>query len=183
MALRGHLDRLSRRQMIGWAQDTAPPDTPASVFVSVDGRVVGRCLADRPREDLVRAGIGHGRYGFDFAFADGALPALARCTIAVRREGDGAMLPGSPRSLDPIAAFDEDLQEGLACALAEPVDDIELDRRLAFLLDQAERLRRAPAQRRRSSALIEAVMPAVAALNTQISCWVATRPTAYGPWP
>ncbi|KST56673.1 glycosyl transferase [Methylobacterium sp. GXS13] len=168
MALRGHLDRLSRLQMIGWAQDTAAPDTPVSVFVSVDGRVVGRCLADRPREDLVRAGIGHGRYGFDFAFPAGALPALARCTIAVRREGDGAMLPGSPRSLDPVAVFDEDLQERLACALAEPVDETELDRRLAFLLDPTQRLRRARAephgegterQSRPRALVIDSVMP------------------------
>ncbi|MGU3330358.1 glycosyltransferase family 4 protein [Methylobacterium mesophilicum] len=146
MALRGHVDWLSRRQIIGWAQDTTAPDTPVSLFVSVDGRVVGRCLADRPRDDLVREGIGHGRHGFDFAFPDGALPALARCTVAVRREGDGAMLPGSPRALDPITAFDKDLQGRLAHALAEPVDDAEADRRLAFLMDQAQLLRRARAE-------------------------------------
>lgn len=168
MALRGHVDWLSRRQMIGWAQDTTAPDTPVSLFVSVDGRVVGRCLADRPRDDLVREGIGHGRHGFDFAFPDDALPALARCTVAVRREGDGAMLPGSPRALDPITAFDEDLQARLAHALAEPVDAAESDRRLAFLMDQAQVLRRARAEQPGSLAasqnqpralVVDAVMP------------------------
>lgn len=168
MALRGHIDWLSRQQMIGWVQDTAAPDTPVSVFVSVDGRVVGRCLADRPRDDLVRAGIGHGRHGFDFTFPDGALPALSRCTIAVRREGDGTMLPGSPRALDPITAFDADLQERLGHALAEPVDDAERDRRLAFLLDQAQRLRDTRAgqhgkhvasQARPRALVIDVVMP------------------------
>ena len=146
MVLRGHVDWLSRRQMIGWAQDTTAPDTSVSLFVSVDGRVVGRCLADRPRDDLVREGIGHGRYGFDFAFPEGALPALARCTVAVRREGDGTALPGSPRALDPITTLDEDLQGRLAHALAEPVDNAEADRRLAFLMDQAQLLRRARAE-------------------------------------
>ncbi|MDP4006937.1 glycosyltransferase [Methylobacterium sp. NEAU K] len=167
MALHGHVDWLSHRQMIGWARDDAAPDTAVSLVVSVDGRVVGRCLADRPRDDLVRAGIGHGRHGFDFAFPAGALPALARCTVAVRQEGDGAMLPGSPRALDPITAFDEDLQERLAQALAEPVDDVERDRRLAFLLNQVQRLRSGHAERRnvlscqsRPRALvIDAVMP------------------------
>jgi O-antigen biosynthesis protein len=155
--------------MIGWAQDTTAPDTHVSLFISVDGRVVGRCLADRPRGDLVREGIGHGRHGFDFAFPDGALPALARCTVAVRREGDGAMVPGSPRALDPITAFDEDLRGRLADVLAEPVDDAERDRRLAFLLDQAQRLRRSHADRHRAPAagpgrpralVIDATMPA-----------------------
>ncbi|MCJ2089594.1 glycosyltransferase [Methylobacterium sp. E-005] len=131
--------------MIGWAQDAAAPDTPVSLFISVDGRVVGRCLADRPREDLVREGIGHGRHGFDFTFPEGVLPALARCTVAVRREGDGAVLPGSPRALDPITAFDEDLQARLAHALAEPVDYAERDRRLVFLMKEAQRLRQAGA--------------------------------------
>jgi O-antigen biosynthesis protein len=141
MALRGYVDWLTRRQMIGWAQDTTAPDTPVSLFVSVDGRVVGRCLADRPRDDLVREGIGHGRHGFDFAFADGSLPALRRCTVTVRREGDGAILPNSPQTLDPITAFDEDLQKWLARALAEPVHEDEANRRIDFLLDQAQRLR------------------------------------------
>lgn len=169
MALRGHVDWLTRWQMIGWAQDTTAPDTPVSLFVSVDGRVVGRCLADRPRDDLVREGIGHGRYGFDFAFPDGTLPALSRCTVTVRREGDGAMLPGSPRALDPITLFDEDLQERLAYALGEPVDADEADRRLAFLMDQVQRLRLArvgqhkpPAsvQNRPQALVIDTVMPA-----------------------
>ncbi len=169
MALRGHVDRLTRRQMIGWAQDPTAPDTPVSLFVSVDGRVVGRCLADRPRDDLVREGIGHGRHGFDFEFPDGALPALNRCTVTVRREGDGAVVPGSPRVLDPVASFDEDLQSRLAHALAEPVSEAESGRRLAFLLDQVQLLRRLGAERRGASAadqgrpralVIDTVMPA-----------------------
>ena len=155
MALRGHVDWLTRRQMIGWAQDTTAPDTPVSLFVAVDGRVVGRCLADRPRDDLVREGIGHGRHGFDFAFPDGSLPALTRCTVMVRCEGDGAVVPGSPRALDPITAFDEDLQVRLAHALLEPVDDDEADRRLTFLLDQAQRLRRTRTERHKLAATVQ----------------------------
>ncbi len=147
MALRGHLDWLSRRQLIGWARDESAPDTPVSLVVTVDGRAVGRCLADRPRDDLVQAGIGHGRYGFDFAFPDHVLPALARCEVAVRREGDGAVLPGSPRMLDAIVAFDDDLRDRLDRVLAEPVDTVEGERRLAFLLEQVRRLRQIQADR------------------------------------
>ncbi len=169
MALRGHVDRLTRRQMIGWAQDSTAPNTPVSLFISVDGRVVGRCLADRPRDDLVREGIGHGRHGFDFEFPSGALPALNRCTVTVRREGDGEVVPGSPRVLDPVASFDEDLQSRLAHALAEPVSEAESDRRLTFLMDQVQLLRQLRAQRREASAadqgrpralVIDTVMPA-----------------------
>lgn len=168
MALRGHVDWLTRRQMIGWAQDPTAPDTPVSLFVSVDGRVVGRCLADRPRDDLVREGIGHGRHGFDFAFPDGSLPALSSCTVTVRREGDGAVVPGSPQTLDPITAFDEDLQRWLARALAEPVHEDEADRRINFLLEQAQRLRQVrseqhqlppDAQNQPRALVVDTVMP------------------------
>ena len=145
MALRGHVDRLSRRQVIGWARDATLPDTAVALVVVVDGRAVGRCLADRPRDDLVAAGEGHGRHGFDFAFPAGALPALARCTVSVRREGDGALVPGSPLPLDPIATFDADLRGRLSRALAEPVDAAERIRRLGFLLEEAQRLRQAGA--------------------------------------
>ncbi len=68
VALRGHVDHLSRRQVIGWARDAAAPDSTVALVVLADGRAVGRCLADRPRDDLVAAGEGHGRHGFDFAF-------------------------------------------------------------------------------------------------------------------
>ncbi|KNY21199.1 glycosyl transferase [Methylobacterium sp. ARG-1] len=145
MALRGHVDRLSRRQVIGWARDEAAPDSTVALVVVVDGRAVGRCLADRPRDDLVAAGEGHGRHGFDFAFPDGALPALARCTVSVRRDGDGAVVPGSPLVLDPITTFDADLRGRLSLALAEPVDAAERARRLAFLMEEVQRLRQAAA--------------------------------------
>ncbi|MCJ2088232.1 glycosyltransferase family 4 protein [Methylobacterium sp. E-005] len=146
MALRGHVDRLSRRQVIGWARDTAAPDSPVALVVVVDGRAVGRCLAEQPRDDLVAAGEGHGRHGFTFAFPHGTLPALACCTVSVRREGDGAAVPGSPLTLDPITRFDADLREWLSLVLADPVDALERGRRLAFLLEQAQHLRRAAAE-------------------------------------
>ncbi|MCJ2070710.1 glycosyltransferase family 4 protein [Methylobacterium sp. J-030] len=145
MALRGYVDRLSRRQVIGWARDAAAPDRPVALVVVVDGHAVGRCLAEQPRDDLVAAGEGHGRHGFTFAFPHGALPALASCTVSVRREGDGAAVPGSPLTLDPITTFDADLREWLSLILAEPVDAAERGRRLAFLLEEAQRLRRAEA--------------------------------------
>lgn len=145
MALRGHVDHLSRRQVIGWARDAAAPDSTVALVVLADGRAVGRCLADRPRDDLVAAGEGHGRHGFDFAFPDGALPTLARCTVSVRREGDGAAVPGPPLILDPITTFDTDLRRRLSQVLAEPVDAGERARRLAFLLEEVQRLRQAGA--------------------------------------
>lgn len=166
MALRGHVDWLFRSQIIGWARDDSAPDTPVSLVITVDGRAVGRCLADRPRDDLVQAGIGHGRYGFDFAFPEHALPAVARCEVAVRREGDGATLPGSPHTLDPIAAFDDDLRHRLAQVLAEPVDPAEANRRLAFLLDQADRLRQIQADRQARPSAIAADRPRALVVDT-----------------
>ncbi|XYD08371.1 hypothetical protein R1A27_25725 [Methylobacterium sp. NMS12] len=117
----------------------------------------------------MQEGVGHGRYGFDFEFPEGALSPLSRCTITVRREGDGTALPGSPRILDPVVAFDADLRAWLARMLAETVDEDEAGTRLAFLLDQTQRLRQGHAERgsasqagrpaRPRALVLDAVMP------------------------
>ena len=70
MPLRGHLDFASLHCVIGWAQDIDAPDTPVSLVVSVDEKVVGRVLADRYRPDLEEAAIGCGRHAFAWSWGD-----------------------------------------------------------------------------------------------------------------
>ena len=60
-----------------------------------DGAVVGRVRAAEHRADLDAAGIGDGRHGFHVALPR-LLGADAPHLVAVRRESDGAELPGSP---------------------------------------------------------------------------------------
>ncbi|TXN43875.1 glycosyltransferase [Methylobacterium sp. WL7] len=166
MALLGHIDHLSRQHIVGWAWNPDVPGVPVSLVISVDGRVIGRCLADRHRLDLVAEGIGDGRHGFEFRPPEYMISRLARSEIAVRREGDSAHLPTSPRMLDPVTVFDADLEGRLAQLIVEVEDDADLDRRLGFLTEQTQRLRQVRADRQRRPASAAFVRPRALVVDT-----------------
>jgi len=71
MALRGSIDVLSHRRIVGWAWETDAPETPVAVLIAIDRRVLGRCKADLFREDLAVHGIGTGRCGFAMSITAG----------------------------------------------------------------------------------------------------------------
>ena len=148
MRLRGEIDRVTRDRISGWARDADLPDQPVSLLITVNDQLLHRVLADRPRDDLRIAGIGDGRHSFDVTLR--GLSPLERHAFAVRRETDGAHLPGSPIVVQPSARFDAPFQEYCARLLADTADEAELDDRLEFLADQAEiLLRRRSGQRAR----------------------------------
>jgi glycosyltransferase involved in cell wall biosynthesis len=132
--LAGNLDSVSRRRITGWAQDPNHPNRRVGLAVSIDGRVVGRLLADRFREDLQAAGIGDGNHAFDFMLP--RLSPFAMQEVRVRREVDGKDLPGSPFILEPSGKLDAKTEAGLAALLAD-IDTDEGERHaLAFLAEQ-----------------------------------------------
>ncbi|MDP4026441.1 hypothetical protein Q8W71_27855 [Methylobacterium sp. NEAU 140] len=101
MALRGSIDLLSHRRIVGWAWESDAPDQPVPLLVAIERRVLGRCRADLFREDLAIEGFGLGRCGFALDLPAGLLSPRRGYAISVRREGDGAHLPGSPYVLEP----------------------------------------------------------------------------------
>ncbi|MDP4003445.1 hypothetical protein [Methylobacterium sp. NEAU K] len=104
MSLRGSIDVLDHQRIIGWAWETDAPNVPVAVLIAIERRVLGRCRADLPREDLAIAGVGTGRCGFALDVPAGLLSRRESYAISVRREGDGKHLPGSPYVLGPAAA-------------------------------------------------------------------------------
>jgi len=136
--LAGSLDSVSRQRVTGWAQDPGHPARRVGLAVSIDGRVVGRLLADRFRSDLQQAGIGDGHHAFDFMLPK--LSPFARHEVQLKREVDGRDLPGSPFILEPAGTLDAETEAGLAGLLAD-IDTDEGERRaLAFLAEQTEQL-------------------------------------------
>jgi hypothetical protein len=101
VALRGSIDVLTHRRIVGWAWDPDAPDVPVIVLIGIMGRLLGRCQADLFREDLATEGFGTGRCGFALELPAGVLALGQGYEIIVRREGDGAHLPGSPYVLEP----------------------------------------------------------------------------------
>ena len=113
----GFLDGATREVVSGWAID--PHDVGRSVALQIldRGEVIGRVIANGMRPDVAAAGHGDGRFGFIFKVPGGLAPAC-RHVIEVRRERDGAPLPGSPRIVEAAAVLDAAARDWLARAVA-----------------------------------------------------------------
>lgn len=67
MRIRGNVDGIHGTAILGWAQDADDPGTPLEIDLVVGKRLVCRGIANILREDLIHAGIGDGRHGFQIA--------------------------------------------------------------------------------------------------------------------
>ena len=91
-SLRGHIDQIGRR-VTGWAQDEAAPEAPVCLDIYAGNQLLGQVVANRYRADLVSAGIGDGRYGFEFVPPEEL--AFTPGSVTVRRSRNGAVLSPS----------------------------------------------------------------------------------------
>lgn len=67
----GHLDQLVNNRLTGWVWSPIIPAAKLAVYIFVNKVLVGKALARDLRPDLLKAGIGDGRYGFAFVFEKG----------------------------------------------------------------------------------------------------------------
>lgn len=67
MRIRGNVDGIHGTAIVGWAQDADDPGIPLEIDLVAGKRLVCRGVADLLREDLIHAGIGDGRHGFQIA--------------------------------------------------------------------------------------------------------------------
>lgn len=135
--LKGNLDVIDLRQVVGWAQDDAQPDVPVSLLVTDNDRLIGRILANRYRADLQQAGIGSGRHSFAFQFAKSLAP-FENHVLRVRRESDGADLAQSPVTLEATQAFDLSAQEALADIIQRSGTEHDIEAKIDFLANRIE---------------------------------------------
>ena len=143
---RGHLDAVTRQGIAGWAWDPDEPDTPVVIILTADDKVIGRVLANQFRPDLKAAGIGNGRFGFDFRHP--SLSLGRRYVIGARREVDGSHLLGSSAVLEASTVFDQETRDTMAAILSAVDTDEDLEQRLTFLAKQTEDLLQTHANRR-----------------------------------
>jgi glycosyltransferase involved in cell wall biosynthesis len=136
--LRSFLDEVSRHRIAGWAQDEAQPDAPLSLLILVDDGLAARVLANRHRPDLAAAGIGDGRHGFCFEFANGLSPG-ERHIVRVCREADGSDLAGSPVVLEPASPTDKPAHESLADIDLAALSDDALARGIELTAEHLDR--------------------------------------------
>lgn len=136
--LPGYLDIATRRRIAGWAQAERDGE-PAALQVLDSGRLLARVIANQHRPDLMKAGFGDGRFGFDLLIP-APLSGHERHVIQVRRESDGTELTGSPIVLEATGAFDDDLRALLRQAAGGAQTNEEREDILAFLARVADEL-------------------------------------------
>jgi hypothetical protein len=103
--LRGYIDLVSSRSVVGWAQNTDHPEAPVCLDIYTGERLIGQVLANRYRKDLEQAGLGGGRHSFEFAVP--AELAFAPSSVRVHRSIDNSPLD-----------FSTDARRMLACSAA-----------------------------------------------------------------
>jgi glycosyltransferase involved in cell wall biosynthesis len=67
-SVEGHVDSLTSRGASGWAWMPSAPNLAVPIEAVLDGKVIGRAVADRMRKDVAASGRGSGRYGFRLVF-------------------------------------------------------------------------------------------------------------------
>lgn len=137
----GRIDEAGRTGLRGWACDGRRPHQAVSLFILQNGVLLGRVLANRFRQDLLDAGVGDGRHGFDLPFNDPLSP-LRPHEIRVLVEETGDDLPHSPWIVQPAAELRQMELPALARLLqSETAECDAIDDRIRFLLDQIDTLR------------------------------------------
>lgn len=124
--LEGYLDAADWRMISGWARNPDDPDQPLWLECIIDDAAPIRFLANLLRPDLQRAGLGHGRHGFQLGLP-GPLDPTVPHSIGVRRASDGRHLIGSPKLLpraplsspDARAWFEGVISAEIEAAIAE----------------------------------------------------------------
>ena len=135
------------------------PDRHVTLIVAADDRIVARVLADAFRVDLAEKGIGKGRCSFSLD-PEAYLPPLQRTLITVRREGDGAPLPGSPVAIETPTAF-ADMRESVSRAIVAIRDEADFADRLAFPRRPDGDFARSPCEGREPRSALRTARPAV----------------------
>lgn len=90
--LYGVVDVLRTDRIAGWAIDRTDASVALDVEIQREGRTVAVVRADRPRADLVKTGVGTGRYGFVCDLDPPLEPGFEFTMTAVARAADGVSL-------------------------------------------------------------------------------------------
>ena len=134
----GFVDVVTHDCVIGWAR-IAGSAGPLRLEVVADGHVVGRVVANRLRPDVLAAGFGDGRCGFELHGLK--LDAGMSHDIRVQRVGDGAVLGQQVLAAGPTGSAIEAAQATLSGVGGLDGVGADLDRLIGFFDGQAERLR------------------------------------------
>jgi len=138
--VRGLIDNATPDRLYGWAWDAMHPGTRLQVELRLAGEVMARTIADFPRPDLAKNGIGDGKHAFEFALIPDWVDRHRELTVAAFGV-DGSEFPIAVRirRLDDTQVATQ-LQKLVETAMAEQQsmrDDFAALREQAAALPQA----------------------------------------------
>ena len=162
MPLEGQIDHVAPYKVVGWARDPQTSDRAVRLVVTDNGEDIGHVIADHLRADLVTAGVGTGRYGFELRLPERLSPA-ARHIIRVHNEADGTELMYSPIVIEAGAAFGDADKQRLLELVSGQMSGSELLAAVDFfsrlLIDLKRRARSDPTKLASPAALAGAPHP------------------------
>jgi len=90
--LRGHLDAVHNGRVFGWVWYPSRPQHRLEVAVFIGDSSIAKVVADKPRIDLRRNGIGDGGYAFDVELPESATEPGADLSVVATHPDGGADL-------------------------------------------------------------------------------------------
>jgi len=112
--VQGYVEAVGERGIVGWAWSPATPAARLRVVLRDGDAVVDSVLADQPRDDLAKNGVGDGAHAFAFAL-DPAWAARAGALDVVALAPDGAetVLGPPPAPVGTAVRAGEDVRRAL----------------------------------------------------------------------
>ena len=135
--LEGLVDNATNTRLFGWAWNASRPEEQVTVELRLGEEVVATTLAERERQDLVKAGVGDGRHAFELPLKPEWVARRAEMSVVVRAaDGSEHNLPLRIRraDVDPSGSIQRVL-EATAAAHRQLREEL---RRIAGRLPQAE---------------------------------------------
>ncbi|MFG1410846.1 hypothetical protein V5G24_07015 [Xanthobacter sp. VTT E-85241] len=120
-ALDGRVDAIDNGRLFGWVWDRDHPAARLLVRIVLDGAEVAKGLADKPRVDLRRNGIGDGAHAFSLDLPPAALAAPERLTVIAHCEETSCELTLRRPSADERA-----VEAAIAAPLTRVMDRLDL---------------------------------------------------------
>lgn len=92
----GFVEAVTTARVLGWAWSPRSPADRVTVELRLGGEILAAAVADLPREDLARNGVGDGRHAFDLAVPEAHRGRTAELAIYARLAGGEATRLGAP---------------------------------------------------------------------------------------
>ena len=109
----GYVEAATETTVLGWAWSPRRPELRVTVALMLGNETILSMLADLPRDDLARNGVGDGRHAFSLAVPQALRPRAAELKV-VGRLADGEPVPLGPTPpSETVSARLDRLQRGL----------------------------------------------------------------------